>query len=455
MLSGWGGGVTQSFLDRNDYLAGDFYGPPMQYSVICKYLNNLTRNRPIEFMTSRCYDLQFHTTTKSEDELRLSALGAFAHNAAFVFIDAIDPAGTVDGNFYRLMGRIREQVKPYERAINPDADMLSDVAFYRNYASAYDPGQNGTPLRSAQSYYPVVRDMQHIGITMARNHILYDFIGQPQLSNLKRYPVIVLAGQYVLSDDETDAFRRYVLEGGNLVVTGESGMNDMDGNRLADFALADVLGVHYKGQTKENCTYIAPTTAGQVHFEENSVKYPLALAGRQVIVEADKGVKTLATITLPYSSSDEIYKFGSAISNPPAYATQHPSITLNTYGKGRAMYIAAPLEKEILRPQRQTFASLIGRMCAARLSTDAPEWIEVIAFRDAINSRYQLTFNNISDSERGLIAHDVHVTLSIPEQVMFVREAASNNAVAYERKDGKLMIAIDELRDFSMLLIEY
>jgi len=36
MLSGWGGGVNQSFLDRNDYLAGDFYGPPMQYSVICK-----------------------------------------------------------------------------------------------------------------------------------------------------------------------------------------------------------------------------------------------------------------------------------------------------------------------------------------------------------------------------------------------------------------------------------
>ena len=455
MLLGWGGAVSQSFLDRSDYLAGDFYGPPMQYSVICKYMNNLTRNRPMEFMTSRCYDLIYHTTTRSENELRMSALGAFAHNAAFVFIDAIDPVGTIDGNFYRLMGRVKEQVKPYERAVSPDAVMLSDVAFYRNHASAYNPGQNGDLLRNADTYFDVLSGLQRIGTTMARNHILFDIIGQPQLGNLSRYPAIVLTEQYVLSDDEIGAFRRYVAEGGNLIVTGESGMNDMNGNRLTDFALADVLGVRFKGQTKENSTYIAPTAAGQVHFVENSVKYPLSLAGRQFIVEADNGVQTLATITLPYSSSDEIYKFGSAISNPPASTTQHPSITLNTYGKGQAMYIASPLENEKLRPQRQTFASLVRRMCTPRLSTNAPEWLEIIAFRDAKNKRYQLTFNNISDNEQGLVARDVHVTLAMPEQVTSVREAASNKAVAYEQKDGKLTIAIDELCDFAMLLMEY
>jgi hypothetical protein len=455
MLSGWGGGVTQSFLDRNDYLAGDFYGSPMQYSVICKYLNNLTRNRPIEFMTSRCYNLEYHTTTKTDEELCSSALGAFAHNAAFVFIDAIDPVGTIDGNFYRRMGRLKEQIRPYERAMHPDADMLSDVAFYRNHASAYDPGQNGTPLRSAGSYYPVVSDMQNIGTTMARNHILYDFIGQPQLGNLNRYPVIVLAGQYVLSDDEIGALRRYVADGGNLVVTGESGINDMNGNRLADFALSDVTGVHYRGKTKENCTYIAPTAAGQAHFEENDTKYPLALSGRQIIVETDSGVKTLATVTLPYSSSDEIYRFGSAISNPPAYTTQHPSVTLNAYGKGCAIYIAAPLEKEVLRPQRQVFASLLKRLYTPRLSTDVPEWLEVIAFRDTDNGRYQLTLNNISENERGLIARGVHATLVIPERVTSVREAASNRAVSYKQGKGQVTITLNELCDFAMLLIEY
>jgi len=333
--------------------------------------------------------------------------------------------------------------------------MLSDVAFYMNHASAYDPGQNGTPLRSASAYYPIVHHMQNIGTTMAKNHILYDFIGQPQLGNLNRYPVIVLAGQYVLSDDEIGSLRRYVEAGGNLVVTGESGMNDMDGNRLADFALSDVLGVHFKGYTQENCTYIAPTDAGQVHFEENNAKYPLALAGRQILVETDPGVETLATITLPYSSGNEIHKFGSAISNPPAYATNHPSVTLNTFGKGRVMYIATPLDRETLRPHRQVFASLVGRLYAPGLSTNAPEWLETIVFHDTHNRRYQLTLNNIADNERKLTARNVLVTLEIPEQVTSVREAASNRPVVYQQKQESVTVTIDELCDFAMLLIEY
>jgi len=454
MLYGWASGATQSILDRSDYLAGDFYGSPMYYSVICKYLNNLTRNRPMEFMTTRCYNLSNHTTTKTDEELRSSALGAFAHNAAFVFIDAIDPVGTIDRNFYRRMGRLKEQLRPYERAMSPDANMLSDVAFYRNYASAYDPAQNGTQLTRAFGHL-IARDMQNIGTTMVRNHILYDFIGQPQLGNLSRYPVIVLAQQYVLNDDEIVAFRRYVAEGGTLVVSGESSMNDMEGNRLADFALNDVLGVHYIDQTKENCTYIAPTASGQAHFEENDAKYPLALAGRQIIVKIDPKVKTLATITLPYSSSDETVKFGSAISNPPGYVTQHPSVTLNTYGKGRAMYIAAPLEKETLRPQRQAFASLIGGLYDPRLSTNAPEWLEIIVFRDTENGRYQITLHNVSENERKLVARGVRVTLVIPERVTSVRNVATNRAVKYEQGKGQVTITIDELCDFAMFLIEY
>lgn len=455
LLSGWGGGVTQSFLNRSDYLAGDFYGQPMQYSVICKYLNNLTRNRPIEFMTSRCYNLEFHTTTKTDEELRSSVLGAYAHNAAFTFIDAIDPIGTIDRDFYRRMGRIKDQVSIYQRAINPDAEMISDVGFYLNFASAYNPAQNGVPMRSASTYFSIVRDMQNIGGMMVRNNILYDFIGEPQLDNLNRYSVIVLPNQYVLSDDEIRAFRRYVSEGGNLVVTGESGMNNMEGNRLVDFALSDVLGVHYKGQTEENRTYIAPTVEGQVHFKENDAKYPLALTGPQIIVKTDPGIKTLATITLPYSSSGEIYKFGSAISNPPAYPSEHPSVTLNSYGKGQAMYIAAPLEKEILRPQQQTFASLIGRLYSPRLSTNAPRWLESIVFRDSDNKRYQLTLNNISDNERGLIAYNINVTLEIPEQIVSITDVATGQAIKYEQEKGKVDISIEELKDFSMLLINF
>jgi len=300
----------------------------------------------------------------------------------------------------------------------------------------------------------LVPNMQTIGKTMVSNHILYDFIGQPQLSHLSRYSVIVLASQYVLSDVEIKALKHYVSEGGNLVVTGETGMNDMDGNRLEDFALSDVLGVHYMGEVKEDRTYIAPADAGQKHFEVNDKKYPLALTGRQVVVRPDPGVQILATITLPYSSSSEIYTFGSAISNPPGYNTDHPAVTINTYGKGRTMYIASALEKETLQPQCKCFASLIRDLYFPRLSTDAPEWLEVIVFNDAVNNCYQLTLNNISD-ERHLWVRSVHVSLKIPEKVTCIRKVTVEKPVTFEQRDGWVYLITDEFLDFAMFIIEY
>lgn len=119
------------------------------------------------------------------------------------------------------------------------------------------------------------------------------------------------------------------------------------------------------------------------------------------------------------------------------------------------MYIAAPLEKEILRPQQQTFASLIGRLYSPRLSTNAPRWLESIVFRDSDNKRYQLTLNNISDNERGLIAYNINVTLEIPEQIVSITDVATGQAIKYEQEKGKVDISIEELKDFSMLLINF
>ena len=61
---GWVGAATASFFEQSDYLAGDFYQGGVEQSVICKYLNNVTVHKPIEFMVSRCSTLEEHTTTK-------------------------------------------------------------------------------------------------------------------------------------------------------------------------------------------------------------------------------------------------------------------------------------------------------------------------------------------------------------------------------------------------------
>lgn len=454
-LLGWGGAATQAFLNQSDYLAGDFYGSPIQYSAICKCLNNLSRGRPIEFMTSRCYDLAYHTATKPDEELLSSALGAFAHHAAFVFIDAIDPVGTIDRSFYERMGRLHERLAPYERQVSPAARMVADVAFYANTASAYDPKQRG-PLRGARTSYPVVGEMQNIARTMASHHIAYDFIGEPQLSALSRYPVVVLAGAHALSDREVEALRGYVRGGGHLLATGEAGLHDPDGNRLADFPLADVLGVHFQGVTEEDLSYMAPTEAGKAHFAVNDRAYPLALGTGQMLVAAEPDAAVLATVTLPWSKSTEIYRFGSAISNPPATPTDRPAVTVRDFGAGRAMYVASALERETLKPQRDAFASLVRRLIdAPAVAAEAPDWLELILFRDEPHSRYTLSALSVAEGATGLIVRGAEVKLRLSEAVTCVRDVGSGAAVPFARSAGGVVIHLPEFVDFAMLELNY
>ena len=456
ILSGWGGGVNMGFIEANDYLAGDFYGPPMQYSVTCKYFNNITNIRPMEFMTSRCENLSDHTSTKSIDELRNSAMGAFMNNAAFVFIDAIDPMGTINRDFYRMMGELHESVRPFEEAVSPNAKLLSDVAIYSNLRSVYEPKDNGYRLDQVPSRVPRIKGLTEIGRTMVTGRVMFDIISERQLNDLSRYPSILLPSEYVLDDNEIKAFEKYVNDGGILIMTGETGMNDGAGSRRADFALNGLFGVHYEGETFENAGYMAPTEIGQVCFSGNTKTYPLAIHSEMTKVKADADVDVLATITLPYSRVDEVYHFGSAISNPPGVETDYPALTLRRVGKGKAVYIAAPLEKETYSHQRCLVTDLVKYLLDKRtVSYEVPEWLEVMAWRDEKNSCYQLNMLNSIYEVSNLIARDLKFKLEIPEKIKQVREVGTGRTLDFEYVDGALLLKVDEICDFSMLRLDY
>lgn len=46
------------------------------------------------------------------------------------------------------------------------------------------------------------------------------------LDDLKQFPVVCLPNAGILSDREVDLFRRYVEDGGKLLITGHSGQFD-------------------------------------------------------------------------------------------------------------------------------------------------------------------------------------------------------------------------------------
>jgi putative glycosyl hydrolase-like family 6 (GHL6) protein len=92
----WRLGVTEILSRSNTFLQGDFYGDASQGSFVRKLFYNLSENLPYGFETSVMVSLQNHTAKKSKELLRTKAYACLADSGAFIFIDAIDPIGTLN-----------------------------------------------------------------------------------------------------------------------------------------------------------------------------------------------------------------------------------------------------------------------------------------------------------------------------------------------------------------------
>jgi hypothetical protein len=111
--------------------------------------------------------------------------------------------------------------------------------------------------------------------------------------------------------------------------------------------LEDVLGVRYSGTAGTQWTYLSPKDA-----DIRTLLQPqeaLSFAGPMIRADALPGAEVLATITLPFVSPELGQavgsRFGAIHSNPPALAPgTDPGIVINAFGKGQAVWVAAPIE---------------------------------------------------------------------------------------------------------------
>ncbi len=449
----WKGAASADFLALSEYLAGDFYGDPLKYSVICKALNSLTPNRPFEFMTSRCYDLYDHTTNKSEDELRFSACAALAHNGAFTFIDAIDPEGTMDGRLYRTMGRLRDELAPCARYWKPDSRMCSDVVFYYNFTSNFD-ARRGASWYTRKGFS--LRDrMTQVAETMIGEHIPFDFAFRNGLEEATRTAkLIVLSDVFALDDGEAGLLRAFVRRGGRLIVTGLSGLYDPLEGRREDFALGDLMGLSFDGQTEEDVVYFRPLSE-QGLWAGFGEKYPMSVRCPAARVRLN-GARALASVTLPWSGTREVFRFGSAISDPPGRPTGLPAVTENRFGEGRVMYIAAPFEDDPKAPQKKVFAALVRSMLPdggkTAFTVDAPSWLEAMLYDDG-DGRFRLFLINAMEKYEKATAVRVRIGLRL-SGVGRITDVLSGRELPFTVDGDCIRLELGEVTDFCLLLLE-
>jgi hypothetical protein len=452
----WRFGVTTSLAPANDFLQGDFYGDALQGSFVRKLFSNLSPKQPYGFETSSAVSLQNHTATKPEALLRAKAFSCLADGGAFVFIDAIDPVGTLNRAVYERMGRVFAETRAYEPYVG--GRMAQDVGIYLSTESKHDPADNGKAVDDAHlsNRVPHVEALVSVCKALIENHIPYGVISKRNLGDdLGRYQALILPKVLMLDEREMAALREYVRAGGALYASGKASLVTTDGRRHADFCLGDLFGVSYMGETAESFTYIAPANGAESLFAGYSARYPLGLPSPQAVVRALPGARILGHTVLPYTNPSDPRRYASIHSNPPGVATDSPAVVLNNYGQGRVIYVTTDLESYDIH--HETLVSLV-RLLAQPFSFEAsaPKSVEVTLFHQPEKKRLVVSLINFQKELPNIPVDGAIVRVRFDNRR--VRELAllpERKAWPYEINCGYVELMAPKFETFCMFALDY
>jgi beta-galactosidase len=203
------------------------------------------------------------------------------------------------------------------------------VAIAYSFDNTAAHSANG-PANSSRDYLKTPYQKQALG---AFEPLLKDNIDVAVIKlsyeDLSRYRLIVVPGMYLLDKTSTEALRKFVAEGGTVIMTAQSAKvnehNQWHATPLPG-GLSDVFGL------RTNEFY---NTAGTLKIGDEEVK----------------GTIEHYEVLEP-STAEVLSRFSNLDGTPPA-------ITVNRFGKGRAIYLATPAQPQIMRPLlRSLYASL-------------------------------------------------------------------------------------------------
>lgn len=449
---GWSNGVSHPLVSRNDFLQGDFYGDALQGSFVRKLLSELTPRRPFGYETSFSTELRDHTGKKSEALLDAKAAAAIADGAAFVFIDAMDPAGTVNFGVHERMGRVFDRLMPFFGELG--GERVADVAIYYSLDSKFDMRESGRLVAEVGNADTHTPSAMKVARRLISHHLPYTVITRKQIGDLRRYRVVILANVHHLSAEEVMALRDYVFRGGALYASGGTSLVDTRGERAADFRLAEVFGVSLrKADWSDREHYLTPTEEGAADFEGWDRAHPPFVKGCGFEVEARTGARVLATTTLPWPAPDPT-RFSSIHSNPPWVATDRPEVVLHKYGQGKVIYCASLLEE--VEGLGDTLVRLIRRLLPApTFEADAPGSVEVTLFHQPERRRHLLGLVSFQPELPNIPVYDVRVRVRLERRIRRVEQLPDGRALALRRRGPVTEFVVPRLETLAMIALRH
>ncbi len=449
---GWSNGVSHPLVSQNDFLQGDFYGDALQGSFVRKLLSELTPNRPFGYETSFSTELRDHTGKKSEALLEAKASAAIADHGAFIFIDAIDPVGTVNLPVHDRMGRVFDRLMPFYRELG--GDRVADMAIYHSLDSKFDMRESGRPVGELGNNDTHTPSAMSASRSLIAHHIPFTVITAKQIGQLDRYKLLILSNVHHLSPEESEAIRGFVRRGGALYASGGTSLVTTAGKRGEDFQLADVFGASLvKADWSDREHYLAPTAAGAVEFAGWDSAHPPFVKSYGFVVRTHPAAEVLATTTLPWPAH-EPRQFSSIHSNPPWVSTTDPEVLLHRFGEGRVLYCATVLEEQ--DHLRDTFVRLLRRLQPTfSFEATAPACVELTLFHQPDRRRHLLSLVNFQHDLPNLPVDNIEVRLRLPQRIRNVRQLPTGSTLRHHASSGTVRFTLPRLHTLAAIALNH
>jgi hypothetical protein len=191
---------------------------------------------------------------------------------------------------------------------------------------------------------------EHLPLTVINDWNLTD-------TDLASYKVVVLANTACLDAEQVGAVRRFVQNAGGLVATLDTSLLDEMGDARTNFALADVLGVQHRGAPRTSPTETADLDSNFAkgidpnYWDKRKgifdftrlANWPLESPRLKAYLGADpvtfKGPAVRVALT---GSAAQVA--GHIRPKQPGADETLPAVVLNSWGRGRVVYLAAGLD---------------------------------------------------------------------------------------------------------------
>jgi hypothetical protein len=234
--------ATLADIQFADYQARRGLMPPWANGRRAKEYRSVMGRKPIGGIFSVGIEepYRWKDSVQSEPEIRLWVAEGTA-NGARPWVTKFSGV-LYDRRWLPIVERIYDWHHRHEKYLRNEAPLARVALLHSEQTATYHPG-----VAQGDRFDDHVLGMYH---ALVEARVPFELVHEGLLTpdRLDAFKLLILADAAALSDAQCDAIRAYVKRGGSVLATFASSLYDENGQRRADFGLADLFGVSFAGR---------------------------------------------------------------------------------------------------------------------------------------------------------------------------------------------------------------